>query len=303
MLLLAAFFWSFNGLLIKLVNQGGQGPDGLTIAFYRSLFAGLFLLPLAWGKFHTLGIANSEFRIQNSTFRGWRLIQPAALAAVVLFALMTTCFTVANTKTEAANAIILQYTSTFWVFGLSPLMLGEKPSRRDLPILGLAMVGIVVIFVGRADTDLVGLLIALAAGLFYGLLTIMLRKMRNSDPAAVTVLTNLGSVALLLPAVLWVGDVAVSQRCLIILILMGALQLGLPYYLFSQGLRRVPAHQAALVTLAEPVLVPVWTYLGLGETVPPTTLFGGGIVLVALVVFIGTAGKRRNVKTSKRRNI
>ena len=63
MLLLAAFFWSFNGLLIKLVNQGGQGPDGLTIAFYRSLFAGLFLLPLAWGKFHTLGIANSEFRI------------------------------------------------------------------------------------------------------------------------------------------------------------------------------------------------------------------------------------------------
>ena len=301
--MLAAVFWSANGLAIKLVNQGGQGPDGVTIAFYRSLFAGLFLLPLAWGKFHTLvKPRNVATPAAGGTLQALRRLSPA-LAVVVLFSLMTTCFSVANTKTEAANAIILQYTSTFWVFGLSPLMLGEKPSRRDLPILGLAMVGIVVIFVGRADTDLVGLLIALAAGLFYGLLTIMLRKMRNSDPAAVTVLSNLGSVALLLPAVLWIGDLAVSQRCLIILILMGAFQLGLPYYLFSHGLRRVPAHQAALVTLIEPVLVPVWTYLGLGETVPPTTLFGGGIVLVALVVFIGTAGKRRNVKTSKRRNI
>ena len=50
LIILASLFWSLNGALIKIVNQDGQGPDGVTIAFYRSLIAGLFLLPLSLGK-------------------------------------------------------------------------------------------------------------------------------------------------------------------------------------------------------------------------------------------------------------
>ncbi len=55
LLLAAGVFWSLNGALIKLlIDERSGSVDGVTIAFYRSLFAGLFLAPFARGKFHTL---------------------------------------------------------------------------------------------------------------------------------------------------------------------------------------------------------------------------------------------------------
>ncbi len=43
----AGLMWSFNGAFIKLLYADGTGPPGATIAFYRSLIAGMFLVPLA----------------------------------------------------------------------------------------------------------------------------------------------------------------------------------------------------------------------------------------------------------------
>ncbi len=300
----AAALWSLNGALIKLIHSDGRGPDGVVIAFYRSLVAGLFLLPLARGKFHTLrsfgrqrgsggGFHNPSrpvplpLEIRHWPF-SWR---PAALACVAFFTLMTVCFVVANTRTEAANVIILQYTSTFWVFGLSGPLLGERPHAKDLWILGLAMVGIGIIFVGNASADLLGLVIALGSGLFYGLLTLMIRLLRDADPAAVTVANNLGASLVLFPVVLFTGGFLVSGRECVLLVIMGVVQLGLPYYLYSLGLARVRAYQAAVVTLLEPVLVPVWTYLAVREGVPMMTVVGGGVILAALLLFIRAARK------------
>ena len=306
LLLASAVLWSLNGALIKLIHEEGRGPHGVTIAFYRSLFAGLLLLPLTRGKMHTLRRQNSD-RKTRKTSRGAPLLlfairhslfslRPAAISCVVFFALMTVCFVLANIKTEAANAIILQYTSTFWIFGLSPWILRERPRMGDVWILGVAMIGIAIIFAGNAATDLFGLMIALASGLFYGLLTLMIRQMRDSDSAAVTVLNNLGSVLLLLPVALLVGGLIVSTRAWILLIVMGVVQFGLPYYLYTLGLVRVPAYQAALLTLIEPVLVPVWTYLAVKEEVPQTTIVGGGIILLALLLFLRAAGIQRKAK-------
>ena len=50
----AAVLWSLNGALIKVIHEGGEGPHAVTMAFYRSLIAGVVLLPLARGKLHTL---------------------------------------------------------------------------------------------------------------------------------------------------------------------------------------------------------------------------------------------------------
>jgi drug/metabolite transporter (DMT)-like permease len=297
LLLAAACLWSLNGALIKLIHQGGEGPHAVTIAFYRSLFAGLFLLPLARGKFHTLFIrphghasvdhATRPNRGTRNPVRRLLTLRPAAISCVVFFTLMTVCFVLATTKTEAANAIILQYTSTFWIFGLSPLVLGERPGRRDLRVLALAMIGIAIIFAGRMATDLGALLIALTAGLCYALQTLMIRRMRDSDSAAIIVLSTLGSAVLLLPAALLVGHLIVTPRELGLLILMGVVQFGLPYYLYARALTRVPAYHAALITLTEPVLVPVWTYMAVSEKVPLTTVVGGAVILASLALFLG----------------
>jgi len=283
LLLVAAALWSLNGALIKLIEADGRGPGAIAIAFYRSLFAAIFLAPFAWRGLPTLAP-----RVQ-STLRIRLPIRAAGLWCVVFFAGMTVCFVLANTLTEAANAIILQYTSTFWVFGLSPWLLKERPRAGDLGVLGLAVVGIGIIFTGNAAAGLSGLFIALASGLFFGLLTLMLRCLRDSDSAAVTFLNNSGSAFLVLPLALMVGSMALTQRELFLLVIMGVVQFGIPYYLYTMGIARVPAYQAALITMAEPVLVPIWTYLAVGETVPRPTIIGGGVIMAALAAFIRSA--------------
>ncbi len=299
-LLLASLLWSLNGALIKLIYNYGQGADPVAIAFYRSLFAGLFLLPFAKGKWRTLGASKDVGAIHrhmthgSCVCRSRRGIRPMAVWCVVFFTLMTASFVIANTKTRAANAIILQYTSTFWIFTLSPWFLRERARAGDLWILGLAMVGIAIIFAGNALTDLVGLTIALASGLLFGMLTMMIRRLRDSDSAALTVLNNLGSAVLLLPVVWGMGSLLVSSQAILLLIFMGIVQFGVPYYLYTLGLARVPAYQASLITMLEPVLVPVWTYMAVKERVPSTTFFGGAVILTALVLFVLAAHRTRN---------
>lgn len=283
----AAMLWSLNGSLIKILMECEDPPSGLAIAFYRSLFAGLFFVPFGCRKLHTL---------KRPAGRKGPWLRTSALACVVFYAMMTVSFVVANMKTEAANAIILQYTSTFWIFILSPLLLHERPRRKDIWILLVAVGGIAVIFAGEAGTDLIGLLIALVSGVTYALLTMMIRRLRDCDSAAVTVVNNLGSALLIVPFALLFGGLGVTPKVAAILLFMGVVQFGLPYYLYARGLVRIPAYHAALITMAEPILVPVWAYLAVGEEVPLMTFVGGGIILFALVCFILSGPARRRTE-------
>ena len=88
------------------------------------------------------------------------------------------------------------------------------------------------------------------------------------------------------------------------MVVMGIVQFGIPYYLYSLGLVRVPAYQAALIITIEPVLVPLWTYFAVGEVVPRWTAVGGSFILLALVIFVwrarrGTSALANNVERRK----
>lgn len=342
MLALAAGFWSLNGVLIKSIFSEGDGPGGVTISFYRSLFAGLCLWPLTRGKWWTIRRVRKDsfFGVEDHAARapdqrsavptglggvsdagipglkagailerahgtndsrnppdiGVRTgfpVRPAAVGCMVLFALMTAAFVMAMTRAETASVLILQYTSTFWIFLLSPWFLKEYPRREEVVLLAIAVPGVGIIFAGNASTDAVGLSIALCSGLFFGLLTLLLRHLRDVDPVVMTVFNNLGAAAILFGFCLAAGELAVSRRALVLLAVMGVVQFGLPYYLYSSALRRVPAATAALVTLAEPVLAPVWTFLVLGKEVPTATMLGGSLILLALVMLARNARAKR----------
>ncbi|HZD54724.1 MAG TPA: DMT family transporter, partial [Candidatus Aquicultoraceae bacterium] len=63
------------------------------------------------------------------------------------------------------------------------------------------------------------------------------------------------------------------------LAIMGVVQLGLPYILFSVAIRRVTAVEALMIPMIEPVLNPLWAFLFLGETPGRYSLLGGMIIL------------------------
>ena len=56
-----------------------------------------------------------------------------------------------------------------------------------------------------------------------------------------------------------------------------------PYWLFTRGLRAVAPQEAAIITLIEPLLNPLWAFLLTPEKDTPTIpmLLGGGMILAA----------------------
>jgi drug/metabolite transporter, DME family len=99
-------------------------------------------------------------------------------------------------------------------------------------------------------------------------------------PVYLTWINNLACALLLLPMVK--TQLMLSSTQLAILAVMGAVQLGLPYLLFSKGLQLVSLQEASLIALIEPVLNPVWVALIVGEIPSTATMAGGGLILIGL---------------------
>ena len=62
---------------------------------------------------------------------------------------------------------------------------------------------------------------------------------------------------------------------------LGIVQIAAAYVLLTRAMRRVPAMDASLLLLLEPVLNPIWTWLAHGESPGWGAVIGGGTIIVA----------------------
>lgn len=77
-----------------------------------------------------------------------------------------------------------------------------------------------------------------------------------------------------------------------LLVYMGVAQVALAYRLLVRAVARVPALEASLLALFEPVLNPLWAFLLLGET-PSAWAFAGAATLASVTIVRAAAGSRR----------
>ena len=164
---------------------------------------------------------------------------------------MTATFVIATARTASANAVILQYTSPMWVFLLSPLLLRERPRRREGLVLLIAMGGVAVILLGHGAADTSALLIALTSGVAYGALTVTLRGLRRVDPLVVTSMNCVGSGVIIGAAIALSGTFALNGKQWILVTVLSLVQFCIPYVIFAWALRRVEAHRAAILLIQQ----------------------------------------------------
>lgn len=259
-ILLAAIFWSFGGLLGKLIPF-----SGISIAAIRGVIAAL-----------VIGLYRKSFRLN---------VTKSTLLAAVCLTLTTVLFMMSNKLTSAANAIVLQYTSPVFIILLSLIVYKQKPSKRDIfALLGVG-VGIGLFFYeqlkgGAPLGDGLALLSGLTfAGVFFA------NKLPGANPMDATYLGNLLSV-FLLPFLLFDPAIRTMDPLPWLMILvMGVFQLGIGYILFALGIRQTSATTSSILATLEPVLNPIWVFLVLGETPSPLALTGGAIVLLTVVIY------------------
>ena len=258
LILSAALLWSLAGVFIKFLDL-----HALTIVFYRSLFAALVFAPL---------IKRNEIQFNVPI-----------LTSVLSYTAAISAFVAANKLTTAANAIVLQYTAPVFVFLFTRLVWGEKISKLNGGALGVAMIGVTMISLDSAgEPEMAGVALALSSGVLFAVYMVNLRRTNEVKPVYLTWINNAVCALLLLTVVK--SRLALSLDQTMILAVMGAAQLGLPYFLFSKGLQSVPLQEAALLALIEPVLNPLWVALTVGEIPSIATLAGGAMILLGLGV-------------------
>src|SRR5207245_990684 len=225
----AALLWSTGGLGIKAVAE-----PALKVTFYRSLFAAIALMLF----------------LPRSSWAGRRWSStPVFIAAIVSYAACLTTFVVATKWTTAANAIFLQYAGAIWVLLLSPLVVHEPLRARDAAVIGVALGGMALFFVGRFETrGMAGNAMALLSSVFFAALILLLRREHRASQATVTWGNVLTAIAVL-PFI----DFALSPIEIAVLIFLGAFQIALAYFFFTRGLAYVTATQASLTGMLEPI--------------------------------------------------
>lgn len=218
---------------------------------------------------------------------GWGRRVPAVAVA---YAATLTLFVLANRLTTSANTIFLQSTAPLYLAILGPWLLREPTRRQDLAFMAAVAAGLGLFFVGTdlpaatAPDPARGNLLAVGSGFFWALTVCGLRWMGSGNgargsAAAAVVAGNAIAFAVALPFALPFGSHPVSDWGVIAY--LGVFQIALAYVFVTRGLQAIPALEASLILLVEPVLNPVWAWIFHGERPGPWALVGGVVILGA----------------------
>lgn len=266
---LAALLWSLSGLFVKLLTEppewiGTTPVAAEQIACWRCLFGAFSIAPV----------------LRLSMVR-WHPLLPVMAGS---FAIMNGLFILAMAQGDVAEASLLQYTAPFWVFIVNVLALRKaKATGRDWMALLIATLGIAVIVFGRLQANqLYAAGLALGAGVAFAGVMLGLSLLSSFAPPWLAFVNLLMAGLVALP---WAWNTPWPEGTQwLILFLFGALQVALPYWLLSHAMKKVPAHEAALITLIDPLFAPVWAFFVTGILPGRYTWFGGAVFLLALVV-------------------
>jgi drug/metabolite transporter (DMT)-like permease len=89
----------------------------------------------------------------------------------------------------------------------------------------------------------------------------------------------LGNVLTFLIASPWMFPILGLERNGPPLLTLGVVQLTIPYLLYSLAIRHVRALDAAIISIIEPILNPIWVMLATSEQPAFWSIVGGSIVL------------------------
>lgn len=259
---MCAGLWSIAGIFIKLIPW-----HPMAIAGFRSLLAGAVVL--AYIK-----------------IRGWRFVLNKQTLLSGVFLCITFCtFVVANKLTTAANAIVLEFTSPVFIVILSALLFGQKFGRADLITVALTLGGISLFFFDQLTPGgMIGNFVALSAGLFQACTYIFVGNCHDNDRMSGILIGHFLTALVGIPFAFF-SETAIAPLPVLSILVLGILQLGIPYVLFGEASRVCPPLMCSLIGAVEPLLNPVWVFLFDGERPGTWALVGGVIVIVTITLW------------------
>lgn len=257
LLILSSILWSLGGVFIKLVNL-----NPIAIAGFRSIISAIFII-----------LVTRRFKFDFSKDQ---------IICAIFYSLTVFLFVGATKLTTAASAIMLQYTAPIYVAFLSYALLKERILMIDWISSFFVIIGMLLFFIGKLSfNNLLGNLLAILSGISFAGLAIFMRKQKDKSPIDSIIIGNILTGIVALP---FSFNKVPDKFSIFGLILLGTIQLGLPYMLYSRAIKSINAFEAVLIPVIEPILNPIWTLIVLNERPTVWTIFGGTIVLLSVTL-------------------
>ncbi|WMM25914.1 DMT family transporter [Tissierella sp. MB52-C2] len=255
---IASTMWSTGGIFVKLVDW-----NPISIAGLRSFIAALVML---------IYIKKPKFTKSK----------PQILGTITTCTTML-CFIIANKLTTSANAILLQYTAPIFVAILGVWILKEKIRWYDILSITVVFLGMILFFIDNVNIgNTLGNIIAILSGFSLACMTISLRLQKDGSAMDTTFFGNMLTFIIAIP--FFIFTPLPDVKSIIIIIIMGVFQLGIPYIFYVNSTKYLTALEAILITVIEPLLNPLWVYVFAGENPGIYAIIGGVVVIAAVLI-------------------
>jgi DME family drug/metabolite transporter len=280
---LAAITWGTTGSTLQLVGATSAAVP-LVVGAIRVLVAA----PLLAGG----------ARLSGASLRP---AGPAFLVAGLAMAAYQVCyFSAVPLAGVAATALLAICSAPILISVLAWIVLHERITRGRLAAMLLGIFGAGLLVggspAGKGQNFLLGCGLALGAGLAYSLYAVATKgALKTSVPLGLSAIT-FGLAAVVLLPVLISQPALTAQtvtRAWPLLLYLGAIPTAGAYWLYTTGLRRVPAGSAAIAGLLEPLTA---TFLGLllfEERLAVQQVIGAALLLFAMAL-LGAITARRS---------
>jgi drug/metabolite transporter (DMT)-like permease len=196
---------------------------------------------------------------------------------------------------SAGLVALLLYLYPIFVFSLSVIVLHERVTWIKIVAMILALIG-TALTVDPAGGELYGILLAIAAALIYSIYIIVgtnVMKHVSAVQSSLVIFASAGAVYGILMAFNGVHLPSTNSGWINILgiVLVATV---VPVVAFLAGLERIGPTNAAMLSTLEPVvtvLLAAWIF---GEQLQSIALFGGGMILAAVIML--TRGESSEIK-------
>ena len=260
-LIFAGVFLSFGGVIIRFM----ESSSAWQITGYRSITFSLAILLYILIKY------------KKDTPHAFKKIGHSGILIALILGFSNTCFVWGMSTTTVSNAVFIMSTGPLFAAICSYFFLKRKIGKKTFIAIAGSMFGITIMFSGGMESNnYIGNIIILGVPIGFAFQLTILNYNSHIDfmPA-----TFLGGVFSSLIGFIFMANLDISTHDLLLCLFMGAFQVGIGFMLITIGSRYIPPHRAALFLLMEPVLAPIWAFLGVGEIPGQTEMLGGLIVL------------------------
>ena len=195
--------------------------------------------------------------------------------------------TITTRISSSAMAISMQYTAPMYVIGYGFYKTKEIKFEKFIVFL-LIFAGIIF----NSITSMNGgnwwaIVSGITIGLAFVFYSYNLQKVKKGNLLGIVALINIISAAFYgILLIFRYSPPPSSFNEIIILSISGIVISGISYALYGEGLREVSMEKAMIICLAEPVLNPLWVYLGKGEIPSMTTVIGSILILLSAIIDI-----------------